>query len=147
MTHKLQNTVKKVLGPTTDFPTWGSGKGTENSQGLWLWRPVGFDYRTNLHRETDSWGAQTKPCAHQDSGERSSDPTRDWARLACECPGVSVEAWVCSGLLQGRGYWVLQWLHRTFWRRSLLSSLPPPQFGLRSNNGGNTAPPINRKLD
>ena len=27
-----------------------------------------------------------KLCAHQDSGERSSDPTRDWA---CECPAVS----------------------------------------------------------
>ena len=39
-------TVKKVLGPTTDFPTWGSGKGTENPQGIWLWRPVEFDYRT-----------------------------------------------------------------------------------------------------
>ena len=55
MTYKLQNslyqislyqrnscTVKKVLGPTTDFPTWGSGKGTENPQGIWLWRPLGF---------------------------------------------------------------------------------------------------------
>ena len=38
--HKLQNnfyqrnscTVKKVLGLTTDFPTWGSGKRTENPQ-------------------------------------------------------------------------------------------------------------------
>ena len=27
-------TAKKVLGATTDFPTWGSGKGTENSQGI-----------------------------------------------------------------------------------------------------------------
>ena len=27
-------TVKKVLGPTTDFPTWRSGKGTVNSQGI-----------------------------------------------------------------------------------------------------------------
>ena len=26
------HTVKKILGLTTDFPTWGSGKGTENSQ-------------------------------------------------------------------------------------------------------------------
>ena len=26
---------------------------------------------------------------HQDPGERSSDPTRDWPRLACECPEVS----------------------------------------------------------
>ena len=28
------HTVRKVLGPTTDFPTWGSGKGTENPQGI-----------------------------------------------------------------------------------------------------------------
>ena len=27
-------TVAKVLSPTTDFPTWGSGKGTENPQGI-----------------------------------------------------------------------------------------------------------------
>ena len=29
-------TVKKVLGPTADFPTWGSGKGTENPWWIWL---------------------------------------------------------------------------------------------------------------
>ena len=39
-------TVKEVLGPTTDFPTWGSGKGTENPQRIWLWRSEGFHYRT-----------------------------------------------------------------------------------------------------
>ena len=27
-------TVKKVLGSTTDFSTWISGKGTENPQGI-----------------------------------------------------------------------------------------------------------------
>ena len=27
--------------------------------------------------ETDSWRAQTEPCAHQDPEERGSDPTRD----------------------------------------------------------------------
>ena len=37
----------------------------------------------------DSWRAQTKPCKHQDPGEKSSDPTRDWPRFAYECPGVS----------------------------------------------------------
>ena len=31
----------KSLGPTTDFPTWGSSKETENIQEIWLWRPVG----------------------------------------------------------------------------------------------------------
>ena len=39
--------------------------------------------------ETDSWRAQAEPCVHQDPGERSSGPTRDWPRLARECPGVS----------------------------------------------------------
>ena len=38
------HTVKKILGPTTD---WGSGRGTENPQWIWLWRPMGFDYRTS----------------------------------------------------------------------------------------------------
>ena len=42
-----------------------------------------------MNGETDSWRAQTRPCAHQDPSERSSDPTRDSARFACECPGVS----------------------------------------------------------
>ena len=27
-------TTAKVPGPTADFPTWGSGKGTENPQGI-----------------------------------------------------------------------------------------------------------------
>ena len=31
---------------------------------------------------------QSKPCAHQGPGERSSDPTRDSPRLACEYPRV-----------------------------------------------------------
>ena len=52
-------TVAKVLGPTTDFPTWGSGKRTENPQGNRLLEGT------------------TKACVHQDPGERSSDPTRD----------------------------------------------------------------------
>ena len=43
------------------------------------------------------------------------------------------EAWVSGGLLQGRGHWVWHCMHGTFWRRSPLSSLSPPQFGLRSN--------------
>ena len=38
-------TAKNVLGSPKDSPTWGLGKGTKNPQGIWLWRPVGFDYR------------------------------------------------------------------------------------------------------
>ena len=77
----------------------------------------------NLHRtgETDSWRAQTKPCVHQDPGERRNDPTRDWRRLACECPGVSGGSVGRPWLLQSRGHWAQQCRHRTFWRRSPLS--------------------------
>ena len=82
-------TVKKVLGFTTDFPPWGSGEGTENPQGIWLLKPVGFDYRTSTGLGKQTRRAQTKACAHQDPGKKSSVLTRDWARLACECPGVS----------------------------------------------------------
>ena len=101
MTHKLQNhytkknscTVKKVLGPTADFPTWGSGKGqrtpgnlTLEASGIWL---------QNCHRtgETDSWRAQTKPCAPQEPGQKQC-PHR---RLSQIC------LWVSWGLWQKHG--------------------------------------------
>ena len=76
----------------------------------------------DLHRtgETDSWRAQTKPCAQQDLGERSSDPTRDWPRLACECPGgVSLQqdrgiecGSVSMGPFEG-GHHYLHYLHHS----------------------------------
>ena len=58
------------------------GNLTLETSGIWL---------QNFHRtgKTDSWKTQTKPCVHQDPGERSNDPTRNWARLLCECPRVS----------------------------------------------------------
>ena len=33
---RSSHTVVKILGPTTDVPTWGSGKGNENTQGIRL---------------------------------------------------------------------------------------------------------------
>ena len=38
------------------------------------------------------WEGTTETCVHRDPGERSSDPTRDWTRLVCECLGVSSRA-------------------------------------------------------
>ena len=58
--------------------------------------------------ETDSWRVQTKPCAYQDPGERISNPTGDWARLACECLGVSSKGVGDSGLPRGQGHWLQQ---------------------------------------
>ena len=68
---KTAHTVKKVLGPPTDFTTWAFGKGTENPKGIWLWRPVGFDYRNG---KTDSWRAQTKPYATRNQEKGTDTP-------------------------------------------------------------------------
>ena len=52
-------------------------------------------------------GRRTHPerCAHQDPGERSSDPTRDWPRLAHECPEVSSGG--MGGWWPAAGLWAL----------------------------------------
>ena len=80
-------------------------------QQTWVWHKPSWvrlpltppQSHQNLHktRETDSWRAQTKPCVQQDPGERSSDPTRDWPRLAPKCPGIS-----CKGVGQ---QWPAAW--------------------------------------
>ena len=52
VTHRLKNnntkkfcTIVKVLNCRSGFPAWGSKKGTGNTQAIWPWGPVGFDYR------------------------------------------------------------------------------------------------------
>ena len=44
-----------------------AGEGTGYPQGVWLWRPVGFDYRLSQDwgkQRLHSWRAQTKPFMH-----------------------------------------------------------------------------------
>ena len=53
--------------------------------------------------DTDSWRAQTKPCAHQDPGERSSDRQETDPDLPVSAQGSPAEAWAGGGLLQGQG--------------------------------------------
>ena len=104
--------VKKVLGPTTDFPTWESGKRTKNPQGIWLWRPVGFDYRTytRLGKQTLGGYKQKLVCPRtQKKGAvipQKTDP--DLTVSVQESPR---EVWVSDGLLQGQGHWVRQCVH------------------------------------
>ena len=51
-------TVVKVQSPMSGFPAWGLEKGTENPQGIWPWRPAGFDYSTCTGRG-GWWGSET----------------------------------------------------------------------------------------
>ena len=70
-------TVKKVLGPTTGLPTWGSGKGTENPQGIRLWRPVGFDYRIFRGLEKQTLGGNKQSLVHTRSQKKGAETELD----------------------------------------------------------------------
>ena len=78
----------------------------------------------------------------------SNDPTRDWPRLAHECPEVSGRGmgwwWPASGLGAPRAT-VLAW---DLLKEVAIIFITSTIFGLRLNNGeGNIAQPINRKLE
>ena len=111
---RSSHTVTKILGSTTDFPTWGSSQRTENPQGNRLFKGT------------------TKPCVHQVPRERNSDPTRDWAKLAFEYLGVSGggvgQQWPATGsgaLTTAVLGTVVRW-HKSFWRRSPWPPVPLP---------------------
>ena len=141
-------TAEKVLRPTTDFPIWGSGKGTEKPQGIWLWKPVAFDYGiyTGLGKQTLGRHKHNFVCTGP--RRRSSDPIRNWPRLACECPGVSRrntgQQWPTTGsgaLSDAVSAWdLLKDVTIVFITSTIVWSQVKQQ-------GGNTVLPVNRKLD
>ena len=110
-----------VLGPTSDFPTCGSGKGTGDPQRIWLWRIVGFDYRVSTRWwNIDTWRAQTKPCVHKDPGKTRRDlqgtepdlPVSLWVpcgREGWHWPALGTRA--VAGAVLGGTCW-----HKFFWR-------------------------------
>ena len=69
------HTAKTVLGSTTGFLTWIWRRDGEPPGSLTL--EASGVYSQNFHRtrEADFWRAQTKPCAHQEPGEKISVPT------------------------------------------------------------------------
>ena len=102
-TQKLENNTKEILPQlwrfwalTSGFPAWGSNKGTKNYQGIWLWRPVGFDCRISTglgETETPHLEGGKNKTKHQDPRERNCDPTGDWIRLTSVGKAL-VESWV-----------------------------------------------------
>ena len=97
--------------------------------------------------EADSLRAQTKPRVYQHPGERSSDTRGTDPDLPVSVEESPAEAWVRGGLLQGRG-------HRAAVRaRDLLKEATTVfitstiVWSQVKQQGGNTALPINRKLD
>ena len=88
----------------------------------------------------------TKPYVHQDPRERSSDSTRDRAKLTLEDLGVSGggvgQQWPAtgSGTLTTAVLGTVVWWHKSFWRRSPWPLVPLPQFGLSPNYREGTQP-------
>ena len=126
----------KVLGPVTNFLTWGSNKGSENPQEIWLWSSAGFDYRTSTglgkQRLLEIAHTHKSLVCTRTQEKGAVTPPRDWARPACEWLGVSGgvvgRQWLAAGsealtavVLGGLVCW-----HESFWRRS---PLPLPLSG------------------
>ena len=90
---------------------------------------------------------------YQDPGERSSDPTRDWARLSCVCLGVSGGGVGWEWPAAGSGHcqqqsWEAQHAGiRTFGGGHRYAITPTIVWPEAKLEGGSIAPPISRKLD
>ena len=70
----------------TDFPAWDPAKGMRTRREFYL--EGHWDLITELPHNWGNRLLEGKNKALCAPGERSSDPTRDGARLACECSGV-----------------------------------------------------------
>ena len=135
----------KVLRPTTDFPTWGSSKGTENPQGIFPWRPVRLDYRTSMGLVKETLRGHKQNLVYtRNQEDRAVTLTGDGGRLACECPRVP------RGGMGQHGYCgVRDTEYNSPGINHLEGGCYYPYHSLASSQlqGGNTAVPINRKLD
>ena len=135
----------KVLGPTPDFPTWGSkrdweppGNLTFKSNGIWLQNFC----RT---RETDLKGTHKTVCI---LGPRRKEK---WPHKSQTClwvfgslqqrHGSTVACYgvrTLTAVLEGAACW-----HKSFWRRSPLSLA---QFGFRPNYEREHSPTHQQKI-
>ena len=106
---RSSRTFVQVLGSTTDFQTWGSSRGTEKPQGIWFWRPVGFDYRTSIGLGKQTLGGRKHNCmCTRTQNKGAVTPQETEADLPVSVQEALVEAWVNSGLPQGQGHWIQQ---------------------------------------
>ena len=102
----------KVLSPTSGFSTWEFDKGAGNPQGIWPWRPPGFDYSTSTgleERETPLLeGTNTISHAPRPKGKEQWPQRRLIQNYLLLLGGSPVEAWDSKGSWQGRGHWQQQ---------------------------------------
>ena len=131
--HYFTKEALALFMASTNSPTWGFGRGTENLQGIWLWRLVEFDYRTStgLGKQTLGGHKENLPCTRT-QGKGALTPTRDGARFDCECPEVSggsvSQQWPATGseALTTAVLGAMMCWHKSILRRSPLQPLLIP---------------------
>ena len=103
------HTTAKVVGPITDFPTWGSGKWTENPQGIY------FEGQWNLITElTQDWETETLGGHKQNlmctrtQKKGAVYPQEKEPDLPMSVQEFPAEALVDGSLPQGQGLWQQQ---------------------------------------
>ena len=83
-----------------------------------------FDYRASTGLEKQTLREHKQNFVHTRIQEKGAvTPRRADPDLPVSVQESPVEAWVSGGLMQGKGHYVQQCVHRTFGRRS---TLPPP---------------------
>ena len=158
MTYRLQKNYTKEVPLLLQkahnrFPNLEIWQRDWEAPGNLTWKASGIQLQ-NFHRtgETGCWRAQTKPCVYQDPGERPRDPTRDWARFACECLGVSGGGTGWQWPVEGSGALTATVLgatacwHKSFGRRLPVPPLHLPKFGFRPNYRGEHSPTHQQKI-
>ena len=121
------------------YPNLGIHQRDWEPPGIWLWMPVEFDYRTSTGLGKADWGIILLEGTDKTLCAPGPRRMEQWShkRLSQTCLWVSRSLrWrtvACHGV---RGTEQQSW-RNSFWRRL-------PQAKLQ---GGNAAPPINRKLD
>ena len=94
----------RIPGPTTDFPTWRSGKGTEYHQKIWLYRSLGFDYRTSTGLGKQTLGGHKQNLLGTGTHKKGVvTPQETDPDLPVSVQESLVVVWVYSGLTQVRG--------------------------------------------
>ena len=100
------------------FPNLEIWKRDWEPQGIWPWRPVGFDYRTyrGLGKQTLGKHKQNLVCTGtQEKGAMTLLETEPHLPVSIQ----ESRAEVNTDLPWGQGHWIQQCLHKSFWRRLL----------------------------
>ena len=91
------------------FQAWEPNKGTGNPQGIWLWRPAGFDYqdfhRTGENRDSSLGGHKWNLVCSKTQRKGAATPQETEPKLPASVGGSLVESCIGRDSPYGQGDW------------------------------------------